>query len=176
MKSIVCVIGALLILLGGCTAASPISIVPTATPTAAPTLAPRATATALPTVTPVAAVAATAVPQVPSAQQPFSTTLQVGQTSVAVQGLLYVPPDYGRDAQRLWPLIVFLHGSGERGDDVQQLTNIGLPQILQERSDLPFIVVSPQLPPGDWWNDKGELLDALLDQLEEQYTIDPQRI
>ena len=73
-----------------------------------------------------------------------------------VTGLLYLPADYGRDAQRQWPLIVFLHGSGERGYDPQRLTNIGLPQILQDRSDLPFVAVSPQLPPGEAWNDKGD--------------------
>ncbi len=93
-----------------------------------------------------------------------------------VNGLLYLPADYGRDAQRQWPLIVFLHGSGERGTDPQRLTSIGLPQILQDRSDLPFVVVSPQLPPGEEWNDKGETINALIDAIETQYAIDPQRV
>jgi predicted peptidase len=112
MKSVL-ILAALLIGIGGCVANPPIPIAPTATPTAASTLAPSATATALPTVTPLATV----TPQPPSAQQPFSTTVQVGQSAVDVQGLLYLPQDYGRDAQRQWPLIVFLHGSGERGYD-----------------------------------------------------------
>lgn len=161
-----------LIVISGCAANPPIPIAPTATPTVAPTLAPSTTATPLPTVTPIAP----ATPPPLSAQQPFSMTVQGRQSEIDVQGLLYLPQDYGRDAQRRWPLIVFLHGSGERGTDPQRLTSIGLPQILQSRSDLPFVVVSPQLPPGDAWNDKGEMLDALVEWVEEQYAIDPQRI
>jgi predicted peptidase len=174
MKLIVLVIAALLILLSGCTAASPIPIAPTAIPTTLPTATrePSATPTVLSTATP----ADTATPQPPSAQQPFSTTVQIGQSAMAVQGLLYLPQDYGRDAQRQWPLIVFLHGSGERGYHPDRLTSIGLPQILQERSDLPFLAVSPQLPLGQDWNDKGEMINALIDWLAAKYTIDPQRI
>jgi predicted peptidase len=145
------------------------------TPLVAPTLAQLTSASAVtPTTAPTLAPVAT--PQPPSAQQPFATTLQVGQSDIDVQGLYYLPQDYGRDAQRRWPLILFLHGSGERGYDAQRLTSIGLPQILQERTDLPFVVVSPQLPPGEWWNDKGELIAALVNWIEEQYAIDPQRI
>ncbi len=171
---------AALIALGGCAANPPTPIVPAATPTIQPsvtpttvaTLTPRATSTALPTATP----AATAVPLPPSAQQPFSTTLQVGQAEMTVQGLLYLPQDYGRDAQRQWPLIVFLHGAGERGDDPQRLITTSLPQILQERSDLPVVVVSPQLPANEDWNDKASEINALIDWVEQQYTIDAQRI
>jgi predicted peptidase len=173
MKLAALVISALLIVSGGCTASPPTPIEPTALPTASPTIAPSATA--LPLLT-APAETATATPQPPSAQQPFSTTLQVGQSKVDVQGLLYLPQDYGRDAQRQWPLIVFLHGSGERGYDPQRLTSIGLPQVLQSRSDLPFVAVSPQLPPGEIWNNKGKLINALIDWMEAEYAIDPQRI
>jgi predicted peptidase len=164
----------LLILLSSCTARSQPFTARTA-PAVAPTLRLlRPTLPATPTSAPTET--ATTTPQPPSAQQPFSITLPVAQSDVEVSGLLYLPADYGRDAQRQWPLIVFLHGSGERGTDSQRLTSIGLPQILQERSDLPFVVVSPQLPPGDAWNDKGEMLNALIDWIEAEYMIDPQRI
>ena len=93
-----------------------------------------------------------------------------------LNGLLYLPADYGRDARRRWPLIVFLHGSGERGTDPQRLAAVGLPQVLQGRSDLPFVVVSPQLAPGAEWNGKGDMLNALVDWTETQYAIDPQRV
>ncbi|CAG0928326.1 hypothetical protein TFLX_00845 [Thermoflexales bacterium] len=168
----------LLLTLTSCAGRRPPPVVATAIPSVAPTVAQLG-----PTVpaTPILAPTLMATLQAPSAQQPFSSTLQILKSTgemqaVDVQGLLYVPVDYGRDAQRRWPLIVFLHGSGERGDDPQRLTSIGLPQILQDRSDLPFIVVAPQLLPGESWNDKGELVAALMAWLEEQYTIDPQRI
>jgi predicted peptidase len=172
MKPAVLLIVAVLITISGCTANPLPPMAPTATPAAATTVAPSATSMPLPTAMPTA----TATPQPPSMQQPFSTILQVEQSEREVQGLLYLPADYGRDAQRRWPLIVFLHGSGERGTDPQSLTNIGLPQILQDRSDLPFVVVSPQLPSGDGWNDKGSVLNALIDWIEMQYAIDPQRV
>ncbi len=162
----------LLIALSGCTTRPQPSVTPTV-PAVLPTLLPpRPTLPATPTSAPTE----TATPQLLNAQQPFSITLSVAQSEVEVDGLLYLPADYGRDAQRRWPLIVFLHGSGERGTDPQRLTSIGLPQILQDRSDVPFVVVSPQLPPGEQWNDKGEMLDALIDSIGTQYAIDPRRI
>jgi predicted peptidase len=162
-----------LIMGGGCLSAAPRSVPPTVIPSLTPTsVRPSAMLPATPTLEPTA----TATPQPPSAQQPFSITLRVAQSDVEVNGLLYLPADYGRDAQRRWPLIVFLHGSGERGTDPQRLTNSGLPQYLQDRSDVPFVVVSPQLPLGEEWNDKGATVNALINAIETQYAIDPQRI
>ncbi len=171
---------ALLTIGGGCTTGVPAALpAPAAISTVAPTPAPPSTP--IPATPPPAPTAAE-TPQLPSAQQPFSTTLQIPQSNgdtlaIEANGLLYLPADYGRDAQRRWPLIVFLHGSDERGDDdPQRLTRSGLPQILQSRSDLPVVVVSPQLPPGEGWNEAGAALDALIDWIETQYAIDPQRI
>jgi predicted peptidase len=169
-----------LIIGGGCLSSSTRPVLLTAIPVIAPTLSlPHPTVPATPTprpTEPMPTETATTAPQPLSVQQPFSITLPVAQSEVAVNGLLYLPQDYGRDAQRQWPLIVFLHGAGERGDDPDSLASIGLPQILQERSDLPFVTVSPQLPPGEVWTDKGEMINALVDWLESEYAIDPQRI
>jgi predicted peptidase len=162
----------LLVIVSGCATQTPTPAAPTTVPTTVATVAPSAAPTAAPTSTPTT----TAILPPPSAQQPFSTTLRLAQSAAAVNGLLYLPQDYGRDAQRQWPLIVFLHGSGERGFDARRLTSSGLPQILQERSDLPFVVVSPQLPPGEAWNDKGALINGLVDWVAAQYAIDPQRV
>jgi predicted peptidase len=167
-----------LIMGSGCLSASPRPGSPPAISTAEPTLAqPSVTIPATPTSAPTSAETS----QLPRAQQPFSTMLQIphktgGMLAAEARGLLYLPADYGRDAQRRWPLIVFLHGSGERGGDPQRLTSIGLPQVLQSRSDLPFVVVSPQLPPGESWSDNGGMITALIDWIEAQYAIDPQRI
>ncbi len=170
---------ALFLIMGdGCLSASPRLIPPTAISSVVPTLArPSVTIPATPTPAPTS----TETPQLPSAQQPFSAALQIpgktaGLPAVEARGLLYLPADYGRDARRRWPLIVFLHGSGERGDDPQRLVSTGLPQVLQSRSDLPFVVVSPQLPPGESWSDEGDMINALTDWIETQYAIDPQRV
>ena len=81
--------------------------------------------------------------------------------------LLYLPPDYGKEADKKWPLIVFLHGSGERGTDVQLVKKHGPPKIVEDK-DSPlgarFVVVSPQCPPKERWNIEqlNGLLDAIL--------------
>ncbi len=63
---------------------------------------------------------------------------------------VWLPPHYTR--LRRWPVILYLHGSGERGDDnVAQLTN-GLPDALREfGSRFPSIVVIPQCRDGFEW-------------------------
>src|SRR5262249_55215941 len=54
-----------------------------------------------------------------------------------------------------WPLLVFLHGSGERGDDLEKVRIHGPPKLIAEGKQFPFIVVSPQgapqaLRPGEF--------------------------
>jgi len=81
-----------------------------------------------------------------------------------IQGgyLLFLPKEYGKD-RKLWPTILFLHGAGERGDDLGILGRIALPMVLEERDDFPFIVISPQCPKGRTWS--NEFLVALLDEI-----------
>ena len=61
---------------------------------------------------------------------------------VTMNYLLYLPTGYAD--QELWPVILFLHGSGERGDDLELVKKHGPPKIVGEGKDLPFIIVSPQ--------------------------------
>lgn len=101
--------------------------------------------------------------------------------TVSSDYLVYLPPGYakakrgnsrGKDAK--WPLILFLHGAGERGTNVALVTVHGPPKIVKSRPDLPFIVVSPQCPPGQVWS--GETLLALLDEVTKKYAVDTKRI
>src|SRR5579872_1842262 len=52
------------------------------------------------------------------------------QVSIKLDYLAYVPPDYNKDQEKKWPLIVFLHGSGESGNDVEKVMAHGPPQLL----------------------------------------------
>lgn len=147
----------------------------TATPTAIP---PTATATSTPTVTTQALAIATPVA---SNQRPYSTTLQVlsagqGTQTVVVHYLLYLPREYGQDPQREWPLILFLHGSYERGDDPTVLTRQGLPKLLEQQADFPCIVASPQCPANEFWWPRTHILGAFLDHIQSAYSVDAQRI
>src|SRR5947209_1456049 len=66
------------------------------------------------------------------------------QIPVEMNYLLYLPKDY--DKQDAWPLLLFLHGGGERGDDLELVKMHGPPQLIEEGKQFPFLVVSPQCP------------------------------
>jgi len=86
--------------------------------------------------------------------------------------LLYLPKDH--DKQDKWPLLIFLHGAGERGDDLAKVKVHGPPKLIEQGKDYPFVVISPQCPKDRWWQ-PTELL-ALVDAAAAKYKIDPDRI
>lgn len=92
----------------------------------------------------------------------------------SVPFLLYLPKAYADEPARRWPLMFFLHGSGERGADLQRVKAWGPPSVLDGRADHPFIVVSPQVPMGQSWN--PHLLHALLQRLQHELRVDPERV
>ena len=75
--------------------------------------------------------------------------------------LLYLPKDY--DQKESWPLLVFLHGAGERGDNLDLVKKHGPPKLIEAGKQFPFIVLSPQCPDGQWWD--TFTLTALLDEI-----------
>lgn len=89
---------------------------------------------------------------------------------------LYTPSDYERNGQKRWPLILFLHGSGERGDDLQLVQKEGLPKWLLGRPDFPFVVVAPQCPADQWWVSYNDALIALLNKVIATEAIDETRV
>ena len=70
--------------------------------------------------------------------------------------------------------MLFLHGAGERGKDVEMVKRHGPPKIVGRRRAFPFIVVSPQCDPDGWW-DASELT-ALLDDVVQRYRVDEDRV
>jgi predicted peptidase len=88
--------------------------------------------------------------------------------------LLWLPGDYKKEKNKTYPLLIFLHGSGERGDSLDLVKMHGPPSFVESRSDFPFITVSPQCPKGTWWI--AEDLQVMLEQLMAKYRIDPERI
>lgn len=87
--------------------------------------------------------------------------------------LLYLPEDYA-DSDKEFPLVLFLHGAGERGNDLKKVKVHGLPRLVNEGKDFPFIVVSPQCPDLMLWN--TDVLSSLLDEIEANYKVDKNRI
>lgn len=89
--------------------------------------------------------------------------------------LLFLPEGYGK-GEKQWPLMMFLHGAIKRGGDLNKAKRQGPPKIVADRKDFPFIVVSPQCPPGDRWTKKTEVLIHLLDDIVARYDVDTERI
>lgn len=88
--------------------------------------------------------------------------------------LLYLPAGYEADSKKQWPLILFLHGAGESGDNLQKVKLHGPPKLIENKSrDFPCIVVSPQSP-GRGWN--ADILGSLLDDLAAKYRVDKTRV
>jgi predicted peptidase len=99
------------------------------------------------------------------------------RVSVDAQGrlLLFLPAGFDRSGATRYPLLIFLHGSGEAGEDLEKLKVLGPPRIVASRADFPFIVASPQARNSiERFN--PVVLNAMLDELLEQLPIDADRV
>ncbi len=94
------------------------------------------------------------------------------QIPITMHYLIYLPKDY--DGKKPMPLLLFLHGAGERGDDIELVKKHGPPKLIAQGKDFPFIVVSPQCPKGRFWDARS--LNTLLDNIEQHYAVDSSRI
>lgn len=95
---------------------------------------------------------------------------------VSLPYLIWQPqgdPPYGLV---LRPLIVFLHGSGERGDDLEALRESDILKYAQGNKGLPYLIALPQCPLGADWSQQMDALDALVEHLQERYPVDAQRV
>ena len=94
------------------------------------------------------------------------------QVRVTLDYLLYLPRDY--QEKDSWPLVLFLHGAGERGDNLDLVKVHGPPKLVETGKDFPFILVSPQGEPKRWW--QAIQLTALLDEIVAKHKVDEDRI
>jgi predicted esterase/DNA-binding beta-propeller fold protein YncE len=92
--------------------------------------------------------------------------------------LLFTPRDSSAVENGKFPLIISLHGIGERGEDLWRVKGDGLPKILDGKNDFPFIVVSPQCPSTtEWYYDRTDIkLNKLIDSVIARYPVDTSRI
>ena len=91
---------------------------------------------------------------------------------------VYLPEDWRRDDHKQWPIILFLHGRGERGSEGMWQTQIGLPAAVRDHPERwPFIIVMPQCPQNRYWTDPAMMAMAIaaLDQETAEFHADPAR-
>jgi predicted peptidase len=93
--------------------------------------------------------------------------------------LIFIPRGYAQSNGRRWPLILFLHGMGERGSGMADLDRVkihGPPMIAEKDPDFPFLVLSPQCPTDSNWGFNVGKLKRLLDRIVATYAVDEKRI
>jgi predicted peptidase len=90
--------------------------------------------------------------------------------------LLYLPKGYADKGDKKWPLIVFLHGIAERGTNIDMVKNHGVPKIVGQKDDFPFVVLSPQCELNSVWGAEVVGLNALLDDVLAKRAVDPDRV
>lgn len=89
--------------------------------------------------------------------------------------VVYVPADY--DPGTKWPMIVFLHGMGERGRDGLLQTEVGIGHAIRRQASLyPCIVVMPQCPGDTTWQNALNHVDIAMEQTLKEYSVDRSRI
>lgn len=102
-----------------------------------------------------------------------SSTVQVA-FSASTRYWLVMPKAAAANPNQRWPLLMFLHGSGERGTDLNQVRVHGPWHWLAQQTDSPFIVVAPQADVAGGWN--PHVLQALIEQLKATLPVDPDRV
>lgn len=115
--------------------------------------------------------------------QPPTTTQDTGflNRTVTVKGTVYrfqvyVPEQW--KPNQSWPVVLFLHGRGERGSEGLWQTQVGLPMAVRDHPERwPFLIVMPQCPFRHYWTDPEMQLMAMaaLDQSSKEFHGDPQR-
>jgi predicted peptidase len=114
----------------------------------------------------------------PGKQVAAATAVRVkadeGERETTIRYLLALPADYDKQPDQKWPLVLFLHGSGERGDDIEKVKVHGPPKLVSAGKDFPFVLVSPQCESGNRWNPQE--LAKLVEHVANTYRIDRQRL
>jgi predicted peptidase len=91
--------------------------------------------------------------------------------------VLFIPKDY--DGKKAYPLILFLHGAGETGDDGLKQTKVGLGPVVQKQADtFPCITIFPQAHKRGWGaeSESGKQALAILNEVEKEYKVDKKRV
>ena len=128
-----------------------------------------------------AGVRAAAKPH-PAHPEPFQETgflnRKIELHGVTYRFQVYLPEDWRRDDHKQWPILLFLHGRGERGSEGMWQTQIGLAAEVRDHPERwPFVIVMPQCPQPSYWTDQEmqALAMAAFEQEAAEFHTDPER-
>ncbi len=99
--------------------------------------------------------------------------LLVEQDGSMLGHMLYIPKNMSAEM----PLLVYLHGAGERGDKLEHVERHGVPYLIKnENAEIPAVVLCPQCPSQFVWNNIVTDVKLLIDKVAEDYGIKKDRI
>lgn len=121
------------------------------------------------------------VDTIPVKPPPAGDTFPPQQTGITVQKIdtkggnisnyvLYIPDGYNEKKDYKWPIVIFLHGVGEMGNNIDVIKQVGLVKVATGK---PFVIIAPQCLSG-WWN--PQYLDVLYKEVVNKYHVDPARV
>ena len=89
----------------------------------------------------------------------------------------YFPEGYELSNEK-FPIVFFLHGVGERGNDLDLVETHGVPKLIKNNKRFPFITVAPQCPLFEWWSrpEMTKSLINLVEQVTQTYKADKSRV
>jgi predicted peptidase len=93
---------------------------------------------------------------------------------VGLKYLEFLPKGYEAKGEKKWPMILFLHGAGERGTNVWRVNIHGPAKYAAAHPEFPFVLISPLCSADTAWSDDALL--ALLDQVQASHKIDTNRV
>ena len=104
----------------------------------------------------------------------FSTTITM---PVTLKYYVYLPREYNESNSK-FPLVLFLHGAGERGDELERLEFHGIPKMIRKGENFPFITIAPQCPAFQWWSEPlyVEALISLVEETIKNYNVDVEKV
>jgi pimeloyl-ACP methyl ester carboxylesterase len=94
---------------------------------------------------------------------------------VHYQYLSYTPKDYNLDTIKTWPLIIYLHGGSDRGNDLKKLYSQGIPDQIYRGREFSFIIISPQCPKHIRWS-TDNWFENFYTEIKANYRIDTNRV
>lgn len=101
----------------------------------------------------------------------MNSKVLVIQTKHELNCLVYYPDNY-KDL----PMVVYLHGAGERGKKIEHLNRHGIPKLISEGIEIPAIVVCPQCPERYIWNNVVEEVRDIVLNVADMFDVNRDRI
>jgi len=104
----------------------------------------------------------------------FETVVNI---PIKLNYVLYTPNKYLETDSEL-PLVLYLHGVGERGTDLKKLELNGVPELIRKGKQFPFLTLAPQCPDFGWWS-RSEYVEALASLTKEiinSHRVDKKRV